>query len=162
VDRASPPDPAKAEGYPREVRDIVLWAGAPDKSAAGRSNAPWGTGATGELIVLAVIPPGLDLLAAVWRGGLSMMLAGIALVQADGRPAFRRQCALRAAIVWLPVGTLLFGSTLLQTYAPGQAYLAAGLWLVAAVLLPVYAVVALRHPSRPPQDRIAGTYLVPV
>jgi len=26
----------------------------------------------------------------------------------------------------------------------------------------VYAVVALRYPARPPQDRLAGTYLVPV
>ena len=41
-------------------------------------------------------------------------------------------------------------------------YLAAVLWLLALALLPVYAVIALRFPARPPQDRLAGTYLVPV
>jgi eukaryotic-like serine/threonine-protein kinase len=35
------------------------------------------------------------------------------------------------------------------------------LWLVALALLPVYVAIALRYPTRPPQDRIAGTYLVP-
>ena len=32
----------------------------------------------------------------------------------------------------------------------------------AAVLLPVYVAVALWNPDRPPQDRLAGTYLVPL
>jgi hypothetical protein len=100
--------------------------------------------------------------AAALRGGVSMMLAGVAIVRADGRPALRRQCAARAALVWLPVLGLLFAATLLQISAPRQAFLAAVLWLVAAALLPTYAVIALRYPTRPPQDRIVGTCLVPV
>jgi eukaryotic-like serine/threonine-protein kinase len=115
----------------------------------------------------ALVPLGLALfvaviMAALFRGGPSMMLAGIAIVREDGRRAFRLQCALRAVLVWLPVLSLLFVSALLQTAAPRQVYLAAGLWLVAAGLLPVYAIIALRFSSRPPQDQILGTYLVPV
>jgi eukaryotic-like serine/threonine-protein kinase len=73
----------------------------------------------------------------------------------------RRQCAVRAAIVWLPIALLLMACVWLQVYRFQLAYLAAGVWLVAAALLPLYFVLALRYPARPPQDRIAGTYLVP-
>ncbi len=155
------PDPAGTVG-PDAAREIVLWAGAPDRSAAGRSNAPWGADETVTFTTFAVVLLGMVILAAALRGGVSLMLAGVAIVRADGRAAFRRQCAVRAALVWLPVAGLLFGSALLQMYAPRQSYLAAGLWLAAAALLPVYAAVALRFPTRPPQDRLVGTYLVPV
>ena len=74
----------------------------------------------------------------------------------------RRQCAVRAALVWAPVVGLLLCSAVLQTYAPEMVYPAAALWLVAAALLPLYAVIALRYPARPPQDKLTGTYLVPV
>jgi hypothetical protein len=113
-------------------------------------------------VVFLVIPLGMVFFAAALRGGVSMMLAGVAIVRADGQRAFRRQCALRATIVWLPVVGLLFAATLLQLYAPRHVYLAAGLFLSALALLPIYAVVALKFPARPPQDRFVGTYLVPV
>jgi hypothetical protein len=90
-----------------------------------------------------------------------MMLAGIAIVRTDGRRATRRQCGLRALLVWLPITLLLFGAALMQSSAPEQIHLAAALWLLALVLVPIYVVVALRFPTQPPQDRIMGTYLVP-
>ena len=155
------PDPERTAG-PTAAREIVLWAGAPDKSAAGRSDSPWSHDEALTFAAFAAVLLGMVLLAAILRGGVSLMLTGVAIVRADGRPASRRQCAARAALVWLPVAGLLFGSTLLQVYAPRQAHLAAGLWLAAAALLPVYAAVALRFPTRPPQDRLVGTYLVPV
>ncbi len=154
--------PALDAARAAEVQHVLLWAGAPDKSDLGRAAAPWESGMLPVLAVLLVVPLALVLFAGVVRGGMSMMLAGVALVRADGRPAFRRQCAVRALLVWLPVAVLLLGSCALQIYAPGATYLAAALWLVAAALLPVYAVIALRYPARPPQDRLAGTYLVPV
>ncbi|QJW96302.1 hypothetical protein FTUN_3859 [Frigoriglobus tundricola] len=150
------------DGYPTEVREIVAWAGAPDSAAAGRADSPWVSGAWQTSAVFLVVLLGLVVPAAGLRGGFSLLLAGIAIVRADGRPAYRRQCAARSLVVWVPVTGLLFGSVLLQTFAPSQSYLAAGLWLVAAVLLSVYAVLAVRLPTRPPQDRIVGTYLVPV
>ena len=64
--------------------------------------------------------------------------------------------------MWLPVAGLLFASAALQMWAPRGAYLAAGLWGAAFVLLPLYAVAALRMPARPPHDRLVGTHLVPV
>ncbi len=91
-----------------------------------------------------------------------MMLAGIALVRADGRKATRRQCALRAALVWFPLAFLLLGAAVVQAYAPERVYVAVGLWLLAVALLPIYVVIALRFPTQPPQDRVTGTYLVPV
>jgi len=162
IERTLPADPTGGAGSLAEVREIVLWASATDKSTAAQSDSPWGSNTASVYVAFLVIPLGLVLLASLFRGGVSMMLAGVAIVRADGRPAFRSQCALRAALVWLPVGTLLFISALLQIYAPRLAYLAAGLWLLAFVLLPLYAFVALRFPSRPPQDRLLGTYLMPV
>ena len=156
------PAPELDEVRATEVQRVLLWAGAPDKSESGRAGAPWKSGLLPVLTSFLLIPLGLVLLAALVRGGVSMMLAGVAIVGADGRPAFRRQCAARAFLVWLPIATLLLLSSALQVYAPSTAYLAALVWLAAAALLPVYAVVALRYPNRPPQDRLAGTYLVPV
>lgn len=145
------------EGRDAAARALLAWVGSTDAGAG----SPWG--GLGPLLVLfAAVPLGMVVLAAVLRGGASMMLAGMAIVRADGRPARRWQCALRSAVVWLPLSALLCGCAAAQIYVPGRPYLAAALWLVAVVLLPVYGVIALRDPSRPPQDRIAGTYLVPV
>jgi hypothetical protein len=71
------------------------------------------------------------------------------------------QCGLRALVVWLPITLLLLGVATLQVTVPERIHLALALWLLAIALLPVYIVVALRLPSRPPQDRVARTYLVP-
>jgi uncharacterized RDD family membrane protein YckC len=144
------------------VQGIVEWAGAPDSSPAGRASAPWGEDAWPIVALYAAVLAGMVVLSAVFRGGVSLFLAGISVVRADGRRARRRQCALRAILVWGPIVALLCGSMLVQVYAPGQAYFAAVLWLFALALLPVYAVLALRYPDRPPHDRITGTHLVPV
>ena len=140
-----------------ETRDaLIVWAGdnEPVRNPM-RGLAPqfW--------IAVGVIPLAWVLAAVVFRGGLSMALTGVALVRADGRKATRRQCALRAFLVWLPVTGLLMASIWVQVRHPEWAYTHAGLWLLAAALLPVYVVVALKNPARPPQDRIAGTHLVP-
>ena len=156
------PETAKDMGFSASVTEVILWAGAPDKSALGRADAPRGEGMLPTYAVFVVIPLGMVLAAFAFRGGISMLLAGIAVVRADGRPATRRTCAVRAALVWTPVFLLLFVSTLLQIHAPEKVYLAALLFLLAVVLLPVYAFVALRFPTRPPHDRLVGTYLVPV
>jgi hypothetical protein len=144
-----------------EMRALLVWAGAPEKAAKSRVNNPWTTEAGPVWVILVVVPLAWVLVAGVLRGGVSMLLTGIAVVRGDGRRASRRQCALRALAVWLPVAGLLAGSVWLQVYHPRQAGAAVALWLVAAALLPVYVVIALWYPSRPPQDRLAGTYLVP-
>lgn len=162
VEKHAPPDPAREAGYPSQVRDAVIWAGALDGTPRAESHSPWNSDVGPIVVTLLVIPAGLVLIAAVLRGGLAMLLAGVAIVQADGRRATRRQCAMRAAVVWSPLAALLLGAAALQIWAPGRVYLAAGLWLLAIALLPVYVVLALRFPTRSPQDRVTGTYLVPV
>jgi hypothetical protein len=142
-------------------RELMVWSAAHEKSLDGRGGSPWRFWAEPIWLMLLAIPIGWVLAAAVFRGGLSMMIAGIAVVRADGRRATRRQCAVRAAAVWLPITALLAAAMWLQIYHWRQAILYAGLWLTALGLLPLYVAVALRSPSRPPQDRIAGTYLVP-
>jgi hypothetical protein len=148
----------------KAAAELLGWATAREASAAGKSASPWGNGAEAvpAWAVLVVVPLAWVIGSAVLRGGLSMMLAGVAVVRVDGRPASRRQCALRALLVWLPVAVLLAGSVWLQTYHPGWRYAGPVLWLAAAGLLPVYVVIALRTPARPPHDRVTRTYLVPV
>jgi hypothetical protein len=161
VEEHVPEDPERTSGYKEQVRELVYWAGAADSARRAKWAGPWSHESVPFLIVLAIVPVGMVILAAVLRGGVSMMLAGISVVRADGQRATRSQCALRAALVWLPFAALLFVVGWLQTVAPERVYFAAGLWLIAIALLPVYIVIAMRFPDRPPQDRIVGTYLVP-
>lgn len=160
-----PSSPERIAGYPVPVREAILWAGrsAPTTRRPSTSTSPpqWRFQRPELLAVVLAVPLALALGAAIFRGGLSFMLAGLVLIRADGRRASRRQCGLRAALVWLPVAALLFASAVLQAYQPRQAYLAATLWLAAAALLPIYMLIALRFPTRSPQDRVVGTYLVP-
>ena len=99
--------------------------------------------------------------APVFRGGLSMKLLGLAVVREDGSLASRRRCLGRAAIAWsLPL--LLFplineiGSLdLLPKEIEGWVTLAGILLMLAG------AIWTVRRPSRGPQDRLAGTWVVP-
>jgi hypothetical protein len=107
------------------------------------------------------------------RGGLSYQMVGIHLVRANGRPAARWQCAVRALLFWLPVYGLFAASVALDWWfwslgdpQPGGLLgwlprLAFGAWLGGLLLLPAYAVLALRSPARSLHDRLVGTYLVP-
>lgn len=97
----------------------------------------------------------------LFRGGLSMKLAGIVLVDASGRPAGRFRCAVRELLVWAPITVVLLSSLWLQLVSPEMVAVRTVMWLVAAAMLPVYVLTALRYPTHPPQDRVMGTYLVP-
>jgi hypothetical protein len=55
----------------------------------------------------------------------------------------------------------LLVSVSVSVYAPERPWGYLVPLLLVLVLLPVYVAIALRDPARPPQDRIAGTYLVP-
>ena len=65
---------------------------------------PW------DLAMLVAIPAGWVLWAFLSRGGLSLPLAGIALVRNDGRGASRLACGWRAFLVWAAPTLLLAGS----------------------------------------------------
>jgi hypothetical protein len=96
------------------------------------------------------------------RGGLALTLAGITVLRADGRRAGRLRCAVREAVVWLPVAAALLAGVWVHALAPVPAAVRVGLWLAAVSLLPLYVFLALRTPARPPHDRLLGTVLVPV
>jgi hypothetical protein len=165
--RETAPEPPEVGSEP--TKEILDWAVAPEsgpplkRHRAAQSSSPWGSGgeAVGFWAVVVAFPLCWVVGAAVFRGGLSMALTGVALVRSDGRRAHRRQCALRTALVWLPVVALLSASVWLQVYHPEQVHTYVALWLIAAGLMPLYVVVALRYPDRPPQDRLVGTTLVP-
>ena len=99
--------------------------------------------------------------APVFRGGLSFKLLGLAVVRDDGSLASRWRCMGRAAIAWsipLLIVPLVFefGSVdLLPKKFEGWATLLAIALLLAGVTW------VLRYPSRGPQDRLAGTWIVP-
>jgi tRNA A-37 threonylcarbamoyl transferase component Bud32 len=114
-------------------------------------------------LVVAFWPALWVLWAALTRGGLAQRIAGVALVQADGRRAARWRCGWRALLVWAPLAALLLLSlSLAPGHAVGLGRAPAWLtWWLALALLPLYAWVALRWPNRGPHDRLAGTYLVP-
>jgi hypothetical protein len=115
--------------------------------------------------------PALWVLAAfVFRGGLAIRLMELSLVRGDGRRAGRFRCAGRALLIWLPPTLLLFAAVVLDGWswsAAGRSGAALVSWLAEFLrwsclgLLALYPVLAIRNPERGPQDRLAGTYLVP-
>lgn len=110
---------------------------------------------------------------ATTRGGLSRWLAGIKLLDAEGRPASRFRCAWRSIILWAPLLILLALSLGLDLWrinrelAGGFALASAVAWLawltnwLAIILLGVYLWLAQRRPGRGWHDRLVGTYPVP-
>src|SRR5438094_2561416 len=109
--------------------------------------------------------------AGLTRGGLWLRLAGVRLLQGDGRPDARWRCAWRSLVVWAPLVVLLLASLYLDLWriadagsgsprgAGSLAWLAWLTWWLAVALLPLYVGLTLRWPNRGPQDALAGTYL---
>lgn len=130
-------------------------------SAAAASDGEWWVLAGSAAVVL-LVPVGWAGFAFVFRGGLAMLLAGITLVKADGRRAGRLRCAFRELLVWAPLTAVLLLTLWIQDAYPEMVLTRTVLWLVGVAMIPLYIVIALRDPVRPPQDRLAGTFLVPV
>ena len=114
-----------------------------------------------SVVVVCAIPVAWAAFAFAFRGGLSMKFAGVTLVTARGQLAPRWRCAGRELLVWSPLVAFLLTTLVLQGGYPNGVFLRTATLVLAALLLPVYLVVALRQPTRPPQDRLLGTYLVP-
>ena len=104
--------------YPLQVRELVQWAGAPESTPRGKAASPWPREGVVPFAVLAAILAAFVITATALRGGVSLLVAGLAIVQADGRRAARSQCGIRAFIVWLPITALLVGAAAVQ-YAAG-------------------------------------------
>ena len=116
---------------------------------------PWDV----ELVI--AIPLIWILWAILVHGGLSFALAGISIVQSEGNPASGLRCGLRAAMVWIPLTSILVASRYLQETSPESIAVASWLWNFGLALLPTYLGLGLLMPARGLHDRIAGTVLVP-
>jgi hypothetical protein len=105
----------------------------------------------------------------VFRGGVSYWIMGLALVRGDGRPALRFQCAWRAIMVWVPPAALAVTSVWLDYWylyagpgaSPWLLTASSAAWWTAAVLIPIYVILALLFPKRSLHDILAGTHVVP-
>lgn len=100
--------------------------------------------------------------AVAFRGGVSYLLAGLTLVRKDGRRAGRLRCGVRELFVWLPVFAALALAVALQWYFPHAKLLRLFAAVACIGVLLGWVIVAVRLPGRGPQDRLAGTFVVPV
>ncbi len=98
-------------------------------------------------------------LAAIFRGGLSIRLFGIGVRDRRGEMASRRRCTWRSLLSWLPL-LVPYG---IAAWLAVEDHAMAGMTLtVLGLSLHVFGIAyAIWRPSRSMQDRWAGTYLVP-
>src|SRR5262249_62374379 len=97
----------------------------------------------------------------LFRGGLSLRIAGLALVRVSGKPALRLQCAWRAFLVWLPPVALIVLGVWIDAYRPDLIWLCSFLQALAAAVLAAYVALALCFPQRGLHDCLSGLHLVP-
>jgi eukaryotic-like serine/threonine-protein kinase len=95
------------------------------------------------------------LAAVLFRGGLILLIAGVAFVRWDGKRASRGRLLWRSAVAWSPVWVAFFLSAFYM-----QKPLTWGGALAFAVLSGV-TILSLCLPGRGLPDRLAGTWPVP-
>jgi hypothetical protein len=96
------------------------------------------------------------ILALVFRGGLVLLVFGVAVVRPDGARASRLRMLWRSLITWSPV---LAAPVLLAFLTPFVGlFPCATVWATLVVALVILSL-AQRHRSL--QDRLAGTWMVP-
>jgi hypothetical protein len=123
---------------------------------------PWGrTGVVKILLSLAIVPLVLALSAFALRGGLSLRLAGLALVSSNGQDASRPRCAWRVLAVWLPITAVLLPIVWIDLRRADLLWACPVLQGLAVLILVGNAVLTLRFPRRSVADWLAGTYVVP-
>lgn len=101
------------------------------------------------------------LFAFAFRGGVSYLLSGIALVRGDGRPASRWACAAREIAMWAPLVVVLVVNVVVQATHPEWVYMRLAFAMLTVLVLLGYLLVGLRYPNRGPHDELVGTYMVP-
>ena len=117
---------------------------------------------SGVLILMGIFMVNRVVCALIFRGGLSWLLAGVTLVQSNGQPCGRFRCAVRSVVVWLPLMLLCLLLLFVQSEFPKWVAVRVVLTFALLALLMSYVVIAIRYPSRPPQDRLMGTHIVPM
>ena len=123
---------------------------------------PFGDGLSPALLVLIVtatlfiyVALPAVLAAVLFRGGLALLIAGVAYVRRDGQRASRLRLFWRAIVTWGPVFPIFA-----LAVAGFAQHLGWAPWLALA-LLGLLAALSLALPTRGLQDRLAGTWPVP-
>jgi uncharacterized RDD family membrane protein YckC len=158
---ASPLVSSSADPPTPESEHKVLARVVPAKP--GKESTPSdGFGSWRQVCALVLCWPLLWALSAfAFRGGLSYQLLGISIATGAGQPISRKRAALRALLIWLPIGLLLCGSVWFQAHHPAAVFMHSALWLGALMLLPIHFALALPESDRPLHDRFLGTTLIP-
>jgi hypothetical protein len=136
-------------------------------AAGGRNNPEAVEGearrvhAAGDSFLLVLIVVVFAAFAFAFRGGVSYLLSGIALVRRDGRPAGRWVCALREVVIGAPMLIVLLLNTWVQALHPDWVYVRLGFVMLTVVTFLGYLIVGLRYTHQGPYDELVGTYMVP-
>ncbi len=98
--------------------------------------------------------------AMLFRGGLALRAAGIALVRRDGRPASRLRVFWRALVAWVPFWVALVLMLLVSSFGHPQTAdsLSLGMCCGSSCVL---IILSLAFPQRGLPDRFAGIRPVP-
>jgi hypothetical protein len=100
------------------------------------------------------------------RGGLLLRAFGLAVVDSQGRPVSRLRAAWRAVVTWAPAAATaaiaFTHAVLIDMTKSQQQPVWTALAVIAALIFLAGAVVSALRPTRAWQDRIAGTFIVPV
>ena len=103
----------------------------------------------------------LSLWGMIFRGGIGRKIAGMVIVNAQGKLASRWRLLWRSALLWAPLGLLMFAIIYCESngwFTPWVSFVLR----TACMLLPlVYAVIGLLSRQRGVHDQIAGTWLIP-
>jgi uncharacterized RDD family membrane protein YckC len=103
----------------------------------------------------------------VMCGGITLGMMGLSLVDAEGRPASRFQCAWRALLVWAPIILLLVSTYWWPVWVTGEPSFAgfarawAACWVLLGFIFGFYLWLGVSFPNQAVHDRFADTYLVP-
>jgi len=97
----------------------------------------------------------------VSKGGISMWISGLRIVDSDGRPVRWYLNLMRAFLAGMPFLVLQFMIALIDLVYPEFLWISVILYQVLLWLFLVYAILTIAFPRQAPQDWFLGTYLVP-
>ncbi len=97
----------------------------------------------------------------LFRGGVTHMVTGLAVVRRDGRRGRILQCMWRSLLFWLPIFTIAGVILVVDAHGTDWVWWTQQLRRFYFVLPILYWVTVIRWPQRGPHDVASGTYVVP-
>jgi hypothetical protein len=146
--------PAPTPKESKEAEEALGKQFKPGHEVFGNPLPPWlpAMVVAGALLCYGCLPVLLATL--LFRGGLVLLIAGVAFVRKDGQRASRLRLLWRMLVAWSPM-VLAFCLSILAI----TRHLTWGPWL-ALTLLALLAILSLVLPQRGLQDRLTGTWPV--